>query len=250
VHHIVPEADGGSNDIENAISLCARCHTEASHYNPSQPKGSKFRPDELRRFRDELWQLADEHQIGLLASGNVGVMPSTIQSSVINLEAKHRLSVFNSTTRPIAGVQVSVTVCEGSLHANELEFMPDDTTELVSILDGGAILDVGTAVLYGIDALGRETAIIDLRRIPASSEIGIAVRVPQAQAPVTLAVMVDGFSAEVPPLLSNSQGTFRPVQFHQEDITLYAGAVFFHERTVPIDTGLFTLDDEGNFTRV
>jgi demethylmenaquinone methyltransferase/2-methoxy-6-polyprenyl-1,4-benzoquinol methylase len=34
VHHIVQEARGGSNEIDNAIALCERCHGEAGHYNP------------------------------------------------------------------------------------------------------------------------------------------------------------------------------------------------------------------------
>lgn len=54
-HHIVQEADGGSNDILNAIVLCSRCHGEAGHYNPRHPLGTKYQPDELRRHRDDWW---------------------------------------------------------------------------------------------------------------------------------------------------------------------------------------------------
>lgn len=34
VHHIVQEADGGPNTIENAICLCLRCHAEAGLNRP------------------------------------------------------------------------------------------------------------------------------------------------------------------------------------------------------------------------
>jgi len=39
VHHIQPESAGGSNDADNAIVLCLKCHSEAGHYNPSHRAG-------------------------------------------------------------------------------------------------------------------------------------------------------------------------------------------------------------------
>lgn len=52
VHHIKQEADGGPNTIENAICLCFDCHTDAGHYNPRHPRGTKYSPEELRTARD------------------------------------------------------------------------------------------------------------------------------------------------------------------------------------------------------
>ncbi|MES2510845.1 MAG: HNH endonuclease [Pseudomonadota bacterium] len=57
VHHIIQEADDGPNTLENAITLCADCHTDAGHYNDRHPRGTKFRPDELRRARDRWHEL-------------------------------------------------------------------------------------------------------------------------------------------------------------------------------------------------
>jgi hypothetical protein len=56
VHHIVPEADGGPNVLENAIALCFTCHAEAGHYNPRHPLGTKYSPEELRKHRDDWWE--------------------------------------------------------------------------------------------------------------------------------------------------------------------------------------------------
>lgn len=53
VHHIIQEADGGSNGIDNAIVLCLRCHSEAGHFNSRHPIGTKYSPSELRRQRDQ-----------------------------------------------------------------------------------------------------------------------------------------------------------------------------------------------------
>lgn len=56
VHHIVHEADGGQNTLDNAIVLCLDCHMAAGHYNPQHPIGTKFSPNELRRHRDEWFE--------------------------------------------------------------------------------------------------------------------------------------------------------------------------------------------------
>lgn len=61
VHHIIQEADGGPNTIENAICLCLRCHAEAGHVNSRHPMGTKYSPDELRAHRDQWWGHCQTH---------------------------------------------------------------------------------------------------------------------------------------------------------------------------------------------
>lgn len=53
LHHIVPKSEGGSDNIENAISLCLRCHSEV-HLDGKNPKGRKYSFDELRKHKT-LW---------------------------------------------------------------------------------------------------------------------------------------------------------------------------------------------------
>jgi hypothetical protein len=80
--HIVAEADGGSNDDDNAIPLCFDCHEEIGSYNPRHPKGNKFTNVELKTRRDALYRLVDQgviqaqifvHRFGLAG----GLTPST-----------------------------------------------------------------------------------------------------------------------------------------------------------------------------
>jgi hypothetical protein len=52
-HHIVAEAEGGLNDLENCIPLCFNCHAKVQHYNPKHPRGNKFTPEELKQHRDK-----------------------------------------------------------------------------------------------------------------------------------------------------------------------------------------------------
>lgn len=57
VHHITPQADGGTDAEENGIPLCFDCHSEVQTYNDKHPIGKKFRPSELKRLRDEVFKL-------------------------------------------------------------------------------------------------------------------------------------------------------------------------------------------------
>ena len=53
VDHIVPKAEDGTDEYDNAIAGCFDCHAEIHHYNPDHPKGRRFRPNELKAHRDQ-----------------------------------------------------------------------------------------------------------------------------------------------------------------------------------------------------
>ena len=59
VHHIVQEADGGPNTEANALPVCFDCHAEVGSYNPRHPKGTKYRDEELRTRRDNVYKLVE-----------------------------------------------------------------------------------------------------------------------------------------------------------------------------------------------
>lgn len=82
VHHIVQEADGGPNTLENAIVLCSKCHGEAGHYNPRHPLGTKYSPSELRRHATSGGRIA-----------RAGTLPSTSRPTSVSRSA------------PVAGCQ-------------------------------------------------------------------------------------------------------------------------------------------------
>ncbi|KYG82630.1 hypothetical protein AWN68_12605 [Roseivirga echinicomitans] len=63
VHHLVQEADGGANSLENAIPLCFDCHADAGHYNSRHPKGTKFSIPELTNARDDWYKLVSKKSI-------------------------------------------------------------------------------------------------------------------------------------------------------------------------------------------
>jgi len=57
IHHIISESDGGLNNEENGIPLCFDCHSDVQSYNNKHPKGRKFRPSELKRLRNQWFEL-------------------------------------------------------------------------------------------------------------------------------------------------------------------------------------------------
>jgi hypothetical protein len=54
VHHIIPQEDGGSDDLDNAAPLCARCH-DLFGGNPDKRK-------QLREMRDLWWEICEKRE--------------------------------------------------------------------------------------------------------------------------------------------------------------------------------------------
>lgn len=71
VHHIIPQKQGGNDSIENAIALCFDCHADAGHYFAGHPKGSKLSPSELRKHKEEWFNLVKSNNIKPLEGNTV-----------------------------------------------------------------------------------------------------------------------------------------------------------------------------------
>lgn len=63
VHHIVPESEGGPNDIDNAIPLCLDCHGTIGSYNIKHPIGNKYKIDELKSRREQIYEEFTRHLV-------------------------------------------------------------------------------------------------------------------------------------------------------------------------------------------
>lgn len=46
----------GPREIDNAIPLCFECHTNTGHYNREHPRGNKYRADELKSRREQVYE--------------------------------------------------------------------------------------------------------------------------------------------------------------------------------------------------
>lgn len=96
VHHIVQEADGGPNTLENAICLCLRCHAEAGHFNSRHPMGTKYSPAELRAHRDQWWKHCVDH-----ADGPTGLFLDVGFKSVSRTAEVHRYRLIANYTNTL-----------------------------------------------------------------------------------------------------------------------------------------------------
>jgi hypothetical protein len=63
VHHLVPEGEGGTGDIDNAIPLCFECHSEVMRYNDLHPHGTKYKIDELKTRRNQVYEEFTRHLV-------------------------------------------------------------------------------------------------------------------------------------------------------------------------------------------
>jgi hypothetical protein len=50
---MLPESEGGTDDIGNAIPLCFECHAEVHLYNNNHPRGRKYHTDELIKHKEQ-----------------------------------------------------------------------------------------------------------------------------------------------------------------------------------------------------
>lgn len=55
IHHI--DGDRSNNDEDNLIPVCFDCHGELGRYNADHPKGTKYRFLEIKRRREQIYEL-------------------------------------------------------------------------------------------------------------------------------------------------------------------------------------------------
>lgn len=63
VHHIIPEKQNGPSDEDNAIPLCFECHGIVEHYNIRHAIGTKYKPDELKKRREQVYEEYTRHLV-------------------------------------------------------------------------------------------------------------------------------------------------------------------------------------------
>ncbi|MCK4795975.1 MAG: HNH endonuclease [Spirochaetes bacterium] len=62
-HHLVQVKDGGSNNIDNAIPLCLKCHSDIKKYNKDHPIGNEYRIKEITARRDQIYEKHTQHLV-------------------------------------------------------------------------------------------------------------------------------------------------------------------------------------------
>lgn len=140
VHHIQPEADGGPNTLDNAIVLCFDCHADAGHYNPRQPRGTKFSPEELRAAREKWFRIVKEGSLAspepadvlycrYLICRNIDIVSEILAGNFERIPVDKPLLVQNESSAFLAGLldelrpSASADMFYGGWFANRDEYL-------------------------------------------------------------------------------------------------------------------------------
>jgi hypothetical protein len=51
------------NDMDNGIPLCFNCHSEIGRYNREHPRGNKYKPEELKARREQVYEEYTRHLV-------------------------------------------------------------------------------------------------------------------------------------------------------------------------------------------
>jgi len=98
-HHIVQEADGGDDTLDNCIPLCLDCHAEVNSYNSQHPIGRKYTSDELKKHRDVWFDFVKQHPDRLNNSTEkfFRVVPEEEVPKELSADAKRLLTEVSRT---------------------------------------------------------------------------------------------------------------------------------------------------------
>ncbi|MBI4581263.1 MAG: HNH endonuclease, partial [Planctomycetes bacterium] len=118
LHHIEQAADGGSDDLSNAVPLCFECHAEIGLYNDKHPRGRKFHPNELRHHRTQWLDVCKDRPETLMDAPQMRE-PGSLERLLHELEFDSRIA--------------------GHLHAHELG-CPFETGQFVAAIASGTLL--------------------------------------------------------------------------------------------------------------
>lgn len=93
IDHIIQKADGGTNDIDNALPVCFECHAEIHSYNDNHPRGRKFRPEELTEHKKQWLEICQKRPEILISAGwesDVGPLQALFDELEFNINVAKR----------------------------------------------------------------------------------------------------------------------------------------------------------------
>ena len=219
VHHIRPSADGGTNELANAIVLCLRCHGEVGHYNPKHPIGNKYTEAELVRHRDEWWKWCAEHPEEPLPREPVAVSPSVLDLSGGDWTHTSTIKIHNKADRPYYGVYVKVGL-PSTVDPNCVKCqLVGGRRELVGRL-GEVAVDFYVVACIGKDSTGNPAHYLIISSIDPGETVTLSVTVERDESieskslPINIAIA----QFEVNPIRVAHQGhkTAYPIKLPEE----------------------------------
>jgi hypothetical protein len=92
IHHIVPEAEGGSGEYFNGIPVCLDCHAEIES---KSNMGRSFSAEELRLHRDQWFATVKENPEVLIRAAQTQTEAGPLQALLAELDFNRIAVVHN-----------------------------------------------------------------------------------------------------------------------------------------------------------
>ncbi len=164
VHHIIPEGQGGADEIDNAIVLCLRCHAEAGHYNPGHPIGTKYSREELRRYRDEWWKWCKENPLVPPPKIPIKVSPSEVKLRAGKWRSRVKVKLHNATDNFYYQIQLSIKSLTPGFSPEHIHIQPPEIKDEVSIGDskGHYVLALDLMIFVLTDETGQKQLLLQI----------------------------------------------------------------------------------------
>jgi len=165
VHHVIPESQKGSSDLDNAIVLCLRCHGEAGHYNSNHPIGNKYSSDELIRHRDEWWEWCINNPEAPLHKVPISVSPTVIKLQGGEWKATCNFKVQNRTEEIYYDVVVKIGIQDDCLSAKDIAITLTNSREYLCMQLGDIIVSADIFQIRAIDESNQNAIFIYVKSI-------------------------------------------------------------------------------------
>lgn len=175
VHHIDPESEGGSSEIDNAIVLCLRCHSEAGHYNDAHPIGNKYRPDELRAHRDAWWKWCADNPAVMPPKSPIGVAPRVVDVLPGKWTRKTVVTVHNRWDAPLFEIWVKASIRGPTSLDESIEIAPTVAKGAISATCAYLTVSGSVLALYGSDAAGTRAQLLRIYGLGPGESIALNV---------------------------------------------------------------------------
>ncbi len=144
--HMQPKAEGGPDDIENAIPLCFECHAEVHAYNDKHPRGRKFQPSELKLHKEQWLAFCDKNPSALATLPvDVGVGP--LQALIDELDFNQEIAARVSADA--VGCCFMDEQFRRALQTGALSLLADEIINAISADNGGYRVSEPGAVVPG-----------------------------------------------------------------------------------------------------
>ncbi len=220
VHHIIPEAEGGSSDIENAIVLCQKCHAEAGHYSTKHPKGNKYSPSEIKKYRDNWWEWVEENPYRTPPKYPISVSPDEMRLGTGEWGEFFKFNLHNNDTKVHYQINLKIFQIPMDFNPKKISIRVSSKRENLSMNRKGTNIDWDVVRMWGKDDEGHTAILLWISSLNPSETCSFIFSKHQSSKKGInlergkIIFQVCGFSEVPPRILENEKSTCFPFKVY------------------------------------